>query len=244
MRTLRNKVVESLDRGDIEIAVLRDATDPFRDETRKAKRNLIASAFVAIVLGSLDVGITSFAGVTVAAGDEARAITQGLAALAVLYFAMGYFADAAVDYWAWRATVTNLSVTPYLSLVRTIYKNQSSWEGQLKNVAWQLEYHRNPTVAQTPQGYKLAEANVMGALKTLEQITGAQESVAQRVAPLLASWERATRTIAFQLQFRRVVRWMRIWLWDLSLPAGLAVLAILKTGWSGVQVTRVLFWGS
>lgn len=180
-------------------------------------------------MGSLDVGVSSFAGVAVATGPEAQAVPQGLACLAVAYFLVGYCADAVLDYMAWRAEITKLTVMPYLALVRSVHSNVVSWGGQLKHVAWNLEYHRNPAVTSTPKSLQLAEANIANSLETLRAIDSAQKSTTDRMAPLLASWERALRTLAFQVRVRRAMRWIRIWIWDFAVPLGFAGLAVTKT---------------
>jgi hypothetical protein len=221
-------VADKVNGNTLELALERDSTDPFRDETRKAKRNLVAAGFIAVAVASLGVSITGFAGVAITKVSDAAQITNGLACLAVIYFLLTYFVDSFLDYASWRQRLMRLEIVPYLMVARLVERSFRNSSGQLKNVAWQFNHHLQVSPS-TPQASALTEKNLKSALGQIEAIEKHQQEMITEIRPLLLKWERTLRSLRFLAGWRTAARGFRIWIWDLCVPIGLGVLAICKT---------------
>lgn len=215
----------SLDRNAIELAIQSDLSDPFRDETRKAKRNLIASSFVAILLASLELQINSLGGVSAASGQLRAEIARGLACFVVLYFFVGYAVDALLDYAGWRIESKKLRIQPYLVLVRTIERSYRAAVDTLTTA--------NDRVAVVASRASTA-VGIDDAVNAVK-ITAAQATERFReLQPLLAAWQTSLRSLRFEFTVRRCARITRLWLWEIGIPLGLSALAVAKT-YDGVR---------
>lgn len=108
--------------------------DPLRDETRKAKRNLVAASFAAILIAAPNLQVEGFLGLKTAdARVLAAAATHGLACLAVIYFLVAFLLGFFVDYNAWRFEQERLLVKPYLELIKMAEQAFFALTEQIRN---------------------------------------------------------------------------------------------------------------
>lgn len=84
MAQIRSDVHKVVSENDFNAVVFQD---PFQDEARKAKRNVVAASFGALLISTLDLQINGFLGLQTATGTIlAASITKGLACIIVIYF--------------------------------------------------------------------------------------------------------------------------------------------------------------
>lgn len=228
MPWLSEQIGRAIRRNDIDLLIARDMKEPFRDETRKAKRNVMAAAFAAIVIAALDVKVNSFVGLSATTGEIAADITRGLACLAVIYFLVGYIMDAVLDYIAWRIEISRLRIMPYLALVSEVERTFRASAQQLKNVAWTFDHLSK--LNEASRSNSISAKNNSDALGQLPAIEKHQREMLEEARPLLEEWRSTLRNLAFQVNGRRVVRALRMWGWDVAVPAAVAGVAIARTG--------------
>lgn len=227
MAFLAKSIGAALEKNDIDIVIARDLKEPFRDETRKAKRNVITAGFAAILVAALDVKVDSFAGLSAASGEIAADITRGLACLAVIYFLIAYVMDALLDYTAWRIEMKRLKITPYVLLARSVERTFRGSAEQLKTAAWYLEHLRS--FGEEWHANPINVNNHKSALGQIAAVEKHQAEVIAEIRPLLSHWQRTLRSLAFETSGRRAARAIRMWAWDLAMPLLVAGLAIART---------------
>jgi len=226
-RWLAASIGRAVERNDIDLVIARDMKEPFRDETRKAKRNLIAAGFAAIVIAALDVKVNSFIGLSAGGGVLAADITRGLACLAVIYFLAGYVIDAILDYSAWSIEIKRLRVTPYLALVNAVERTFRASAQQLEYVAWTFDHLSK--LSESVRTGSISTKNFTDALGKLPVMEQNQREVMEEIRPLLAKWKATLRSLSFQVGGRRAARAVRMWGWDFAVPLAVAGVAVSRT---------------
>ena len=114
--------------------------DPFTEEARKAKRNLVAASFAALLIAALELQVSGFLGLQTTTGSTlASGITKGLACLIVSYFLASFVLAAFVDYSAWKFRRERVMVKPYLDLVAMLEAHVHTTGEQVMNATHRLD---------------------------------------------------------------------------------------------------------
>jgi hypothetical protein len=201
--------------------------DPLRDETRKAKRNLVAAAFAAILIAALNLKVESFLGLKTAdAHVLAAASTQGLACVAVIYFLVAFLLGFFVDYNAWRFEQERLLVKPYLELIKMAEQAFFSLTQQIGNAMHYL--HGQPVELE-----KITDPVLLTGIREsrgqLQTISKGAAGMFERIGPFLQQWAEALQKSRRRLSWRLRARFASLWGMDFAVPIVLAALAVWKT---------------
>ena len=198
-------------------------TDPFSDETRKAKRNVLVASFVCVLIATLHLQVTTFAGFTTSAtptfGSE---LAQGLACLVVGYLLVGFVFHAFVDYNAWKFEQERAVTQPFIELIMTIGSNQVAVKEQVANALFALKDYFNATDDQNQR------TNLHSGIGQMMSISENQDSLNKEIKPLLLSWA-ATIAKTKRLTWRLWARHFQLWVVDLAAPLLFAALAMYKS---------------
>lgn len=237
MSTWQSKLVPAEVRDGIQKSSLEDVLfeDPFTDETRKAKRNVVASSFAALLIAIFQVEVSSVLGLT-ANRPLGPDIVQGLACLTVLYFLAGFCFGAYVDYVAWKFQRERVVVAPFVALLELIEAHDRALQEQIQNATSRLE----PALS----GKVLALGSEAKALATtneqLVRILASRQALSQELAPLISDWrERVDQSN--RLDRRLIARFLSLWTLDIVLPWAIATFALYKTGGGVLPVLAKLF---
>jgi hypothetical protein len=212
--------------------------DPFQEEARRAKRNLVAASFGALLIAALDLQISGFLGLqTVTGAALGAAITRGLACTVVIYFLASFALSTFVDYAAWKFRRERYLVKPYLELISMLEAHITVTGEQVNNATSRLA---NASFAKEMQDQIELRQIIEQASGQLGQIGASIRALHEEFQPLLAHWQSAVERTG-RLTWRLRARFASLWLLDIIVPLVLAGFAIWKTC-TGVQyvVTKVL----
>lgn len=223
MSQVREALYKAIAENDIDAVVFQD---PFQEEARKAKRNLVAASFAALLITVLDLQINGFLGLQTATGAGLGAsITKGLAFITVVYFLAAFLLSAFVDYSAWKFRRERLLVKPYLELVSMVEGRFDVTAEQIKNAMSQLNHLSFEKEMQ-------AEIELQKAIQSsrgqLEAIAKAMNSMHEEARPLFRHWEVTVRKTE-RLTWRLRARFLSLWVLDILIPVALAAGALWKT---------------
>lgn len=224
MAFLRPELHKAIAENDIKDVVFQD---PLGDETRKAKRNLVAASFGAILIAALGLQVNGFLGLqTVTGATVGAAITRGVACLIVLYFLAAFVLAVFVDYSAWKFKRERYLVAPYLDLVRMLEGHFAVLNEQIDNATRRLEtFPLEIGDLRAGAGMTRALADAQG---QLTEIAKNGTTLREEIRPLLRHWA-DTVAKTKRLSWRYRVRILSLWGLDILLPLGLALLAIWRT---------------
>lgn len=234
MAHIRSDVYKAISENDIKEVVFQD---PLGDDARKAKRNVVAASFGAILIAALELQVNGFLGLQTVTGSTIGAlITKGLACLVVIYFLAGFVVAAYVDYSAWKFKRERYLISPYLELVRMLEGHFAVLGEQISNATTRLE---NRAPEHEMQGQIHASRAIADAQGQLTTVAKNSTELYEEFRPLIAHW-RDTIQQTERLSWRLRVRFASFWVLDILLPLCLASLAIWRTvdGLSSV-ITRV-----
>ncbi len=223
MSYIRPDVYKAITENDLNTVVFQD---PFSEEARKAKRNLVAASFSAVLIATLELQVNGFLGLQTATGAAlGSSITKGLAFSIVAYFLAAFVLSAYIDYSAWKFKRERLLVQPYLDLVRMLEAHIHVTGEQVSNAT-----HRMDGVVVEPGMRSEVEFKKLidEARGQLTSIQANAKALHEEVKPLLAHW---TGTVSRfeRLSWRLRARFLSLWLLDIALPLLLAGVALWHT---------------
>lgn len=220
---IRPDIYKSIAENDIGDVVFQD---PFTEETRKAKRNLVAASFGALLIAALDLQVTGFLGLqTVTGATLGWSITKGLACLLVAYFLAAFLLAAFVDYSAWKFKRERVLVRPYLELVSMLEAHFYLTGEQVQNATYHIKGFVVEGDMRSQVEFQKLMSDTQGQLKSIQ---GNMSSFYEETKPLLAKWTNLIAK-ADRLSWRLRARFLSLWLLDILVPLVLAGLAIWRT---------------
>ena len=200
--------------------------DPFTEEARKAKRNLVAASFGALLIASLELQVSGFLGLqTVTGAALGGSVTKGLAFLVNLYFLAGFILSAYIDYSAWKFKREQVLVQPYLELVKMLEAHFHVTGEQVDNATARLKGVLVERGMQSEVEFKKILDESQGQLSSIQRNTSALH---EEIRPLLAHWT-ATIKKFDHLSWRMRARFISLWLLDITLPLMLTAVALWQT---------------
>lgn len=223
MAHIRPEVHKAVAENDIGDVVFQD---PLSEDARKAKRNLVAASFAALLVAALDLQISGFLGLQTASGATIGSnITKGLACLVVLYFVTVFLLAAFVDYSAWKFKRERALVKPYLELIAMVEAHFHTTGEQVKNATQRVAGIVVERDMRSQVEFQEVMSESQGQLRSIQEQAA---SLHVEIQPLLAHWSR-TVSKAERLTWRLRARFLSLWLLDLGLPVLLAAAAVWKT---------------
>ncbi|RAN75771.1 hypothetical protein B5P43_25750 [Bacillus sp. SRB_336] len=220
---IRPDVYKSIAENDIGDVVFQD---PFTGETRKAKRNLVAASFGALLIAALDLQVNGFLGLqTVTGATLGWSITKGLACLLVAYFLAAFLLAAFVDYSAWKFKRERVLVRPYLELVLMLEAHFHVTGEQVKNATHHVRGIVVEGDMRSQVEFQKLMSNTQGQLRSIQEN---MSSLYEEAKPLLAKWASLIAK-ADRLSWRLRARFLSLWFLDILVPLVLAGLAIWRT---------------
>lgn len=223
MAHIRAEVVKAVADNDLNDVAFQD---PFTEEARKAKRNLVAASFAAILIASLNLQVTGFLGLQAEAGVTlASSITKGIACVLVAYFLAGFTLTAYIDYSAWKFKRERALVRPYLELVKLLEAHIQVTGEQIKNATARLGSVDVESDMRSQVEFTRSINEAKGQLFSIHEHA---RLLQEELKPLLEHWK-ATVGKAERLSWRLGARFLSLWLLDIAAPLLLAVAAIWRT---------------
>ncbi|MFM0356137.1 hypothetical protein PQR12_21790 [Paraburkholderia nemoris] len=223
MAYIRPEVYKTITENDIGEVVFQD---PFTDDTRKAKRNLVAASFGALLIAALDLQVNGFLGLQTATGAMlGGGITKGLACLVAGYFLAVFVLAAFVDYSAWKFKRERVLVQPYLDLVSMLEAHFHITGEQIQNATSGFTGVVVEQDMRAQVEFQKMLTDATGQLRAIQESTSAFYEEAK---PLLANWTTLI-TKATRLSWRLRARFISLWLLDIFVPLFLAGFAIWRT---------------
>lgn len=220
---IRPDVYKSIAENDIGDVVFQD---PFTEETRKAKRNLVAASFGALLIAALDLQVNGFLGLqTVTGATLGWSITKGLACLLVAYFLAAFVLAAFVDYSAWKFKRERVLVRPYLELVSMLEAHFYVTGEQVRSATYHVKGFVVEGDIRSQVEFQKLMSDTQGQLKSIQ---GNMSSFYEETKPLLAKWANLIAK-ADRLSWRLRARFLSLWFLDILVPLVLAGLAIWRT---------------
>lgn len=223
MAYIRPDLYKAISENDIGDVVFQD---PFSEEARKAKRNLVAASFAALLIAALGLQVNGFLGLqTLTGATLGGSITKGLACLITAYFLCGFLLSAYVDYAAWKFKRERVLVRPYLDLIEMLEAHVHVTGEQIDNATRRVQGIVIEGDMQSQVHFQEAIQNTSG------QLTSIQESVRSlhdEFKPLLVHWSGLAAKLD-RLSWRLRARFLSLWVLDLLIPFLLAITAIWRT---------------
>lgn len=214
------KLIEENDFGEVVFQ------DPFTEETRKAKRNVVAAGFGGLLIAALDLQVNGFLGLQTATGATLGGdITKGLACLIVGYFLAAFILAAFVDYSAWKFKRERVLVKPYLDLVSMLEAHFHVTGEQVQNATHRIsgvvvEYDMRSQVE-----FQQILSDTKGQLRSIQENL---DSFYEEAKPLLLKWANLVAK-AERLSWRLRARFFSLWLLDVLVPLAISSFAIWRT---------------
>jgi hypothetical protein len=222
MKHVRPEVYKSVQENDLSEIVF---VDPFTEVTRKAKRNLIASSFAALLIAVLKLEITGFLGLQTSRLSLENELAQGLACAVVVYFLLVFTFSVYIDYSAWQFQRERQLTKPYLDLI-------SMLENHIEVTATQVNSAVEPlqriSLERETQAKIALDRDVDRALGQLKSINERIKEIAEETRPLLISWKNTISKMN-RLAWRLRARFLGLWGLDILFPLTLGSIAILET---------------
>ncbi|MED5622445.1 hypothetical protein [Ideonella sp. BN130291] len=223
MAHIRQDVYKSIAENDIGDVVFQD---PFTEETRKAKRNVVAAAFAALLVAALDLQVNGFLGLQTATGVTLGGeITKGLACVIVTYFLAAFLLSAFVDYAAWKFKRERILTKPYVELIAMLEAHFHVTGEQVNNATIRVEGVTVENDMRTQVEFQKILAEAKGQLSSIQQN---MDSFYEEVEPLLSKW-RGLINKAERLSWRLRARFLSLWVLDIFTPLTLASFALWRT---------------
>lgn len=226
MSQIRADVYKAISENSLNDVVFQD---PFSEDARKAKRNLVAASFASILIAALNLQVSGFLGLQTETGVTlASSVTRGLSCLLVMYFLVGFVLTAYIDYAAWKFQRERVLVRPYLDLIALLENHTQATEMQIKNSMTRLE-QLDELLSESEMRSQVA---VVGAVEQAKgQLLSTRKGLSElqtEVKPLLTHWARIVSK-AEHLSWRLRIRFLSLWAMDIASPILLATIAIWKT---------------
>lgn len=223
MAHIRPDVYKSIAENDIGEVVFQD---PFTEETRKAKRNLLAASFGALLIAALDLQVNGFLGLqTVTGATLGGSITKGIVCLIVGYFFAAFVFASFVDHSAWKFRRERVLVRPYLDLISMMEAHFHVTGEQVQNATHRVE----GVVVEDDMRSQVEFQKIL--FEARGQLTSIQENIRsfyEEAKPLLSKWASLVAK-AERLSWRLRARFFSLWFLDIIIPLLLAGFAIWKT---------------
>lgn len=237
MAFIRPEIHKAVTENDISDVVFQD---PLSDESRKAKRNVVAASFGGLLIAALDLQVNGFLGLQTVTGSAIGAsITRGLACLLVLYFLATFLVAVYVDYSAWKFKRERYFTAPYLDLIRMLESHIAVVGEQIDNATKRLQglpFEERDMRAEMEIGRAISDARGQ-----LTEIARSSAELNTEVQPLLRHWAN-TVAKARRLSWRVRVRFASLWGLDILLPLLLSLFAIWRTS-DGVRLVLARIGG-
>jgi len=223
MAHIRQDIYKLIAENDIGEIVFQD---PFTEETRKAKRNVVAAAFAALLIAALDLQVNGFLGLQTATGVTlGNEITRGLACVIVAYFLAAFALASFVDYAAWKFKRERLLTKPYLELISILEAHFHVTGEQVNNATSRME----GVAVENDMGGRLEFQKVLSEAKgQLTSIQQHMDSFYREVKPLLSKWQGLINK-SERLSWRLRARFLSLWVLDILTPLALASFALWRT---------------
>ena len=218
----RPEMYDAIEKNDIKNVTFKD---PFQDEARKAKRNLVVSSFIAILVASLGLHISSFLGLQATAGALEPAIVKGLACLVVTYSLVSFVFAAYIDYSAWKFEHERLLIEPYVGLISMVESNFDVLHEQFHNTIGNLDGIR---IEPGMQGEIELAKTINDARSHLRSLTEEVVHMNAEIKQPLTHWKATIMQVA-RLSWRLRARHTSLWILDILFPLAFGSLALWKT---------------
>lgn len=222
MSHVRPEVYKAVQENDLNKIVF---VDPFSETTRKVKRNLIVSSFIALLIAVLKLEITGFLGLQTSQLNLGNQLAQGLACAVVIYFFLVFIFSAYIDYSAWQFQRERQQTKPYLDLISMLENHIQVTTAQVNNA---LEPLQRISLEREASAQVALDREVESALGQLKSIDERIKAVVDEVRPLLNSWKETIAKMN-RLSWRLRARFLGLWALDIVFPLALSGLAIAET---------------
>jgi len=222
MAQIRAELYKTIKENDLNQVIF---VDPFTETSRKAKRYLIVSSFIALMISVLKLEITGFLGLQASQLKLGNELAQGLACAAVIYFFLVFIYRAYIDYTAWQFQRERQLTKPYLDLINIIENSINVTELQVKNAVDPLS-----RISIRPEMKEQKEVGryFNSAVGQLNAIDNRLKELVEETRPLLVSWK-TTIDKMNHLNWRLRVRFIGLWGIEILFPLALSIFAIAKT---------------
>ena len=222
MSHVRPEVYKAVQENDLNKVVF---VDPFSETTRKVKRNLIASSFVALLIAVLKLEITGFLGLQASHLNLGNQLAQGLACAVVIYFFLVFIFSAYIDYSAWQFQRERQQTKPYLDLISMLENHIQVTATQVNNAVEPLQRISLERDTHAQIALDREVSNALGQLKSIDERI---KAVAEETRPLLNSWKETIAKMD-RLNWRLRARYLGLWTLDIGFPLTLSSLALVET---------------
>lgn len=188
--------------------------DPFKDVTRKVRRNLLLASFIGIILVKFHLQINSFLFVTLSKDAIANEVAiNGGISIILIYLLITFILYALIDFSAWNFRKEIQDITPFTRLIARLANTQITAVGQIQDATDKIQ----SKVAVTEVRQELVDAG-----HKLTQINANIERFYVEHKDELVMWK-AKVTRMKELRLRIVLRFVTLLVIDIALPIILAV---------------------
>lgn len=219
MTYVRPDVYKAVEDNDLNEVIFKD---PFSEETRKAKRNLMVASFISVLISILTLKITGFLGLQAESGTLGNEVARGLAFIVVAYLLVSFVFHVFIDYSAWQFNRERQLTQPYLELLEMFENHVYITAEQVKAAVSPL-FNAN----ENPMQVMLA-GYAKNMQDQLNEIINRLFLIETETRPLRESWKK-TISAMDRLNFRLKARFASLWLLDILVPVAFAVFAAVKS---------------
>lgn len=228
MKMVPQKVYAAIKENDLDSVLF---SDPFSDNTRKTKRNLLLAAFICILISALELKITGFLGLQTKNQALGSELAQGLVSLVVIYFLFNFILQAFIDFQAWQFQKEKLLTKPYIDLISLLENNYRTINQQISSAMHNFSI---PEPFDLHRSHELQEfSKMLGSTSgQINSIKGNLASVLQEMQPLIDAWSETIMKMD-RLNARLRARFLSFWSMDIGFPIVMALFAI-NMGFGGI----------
>lgn len=243
----RNMIFEQLKASQLDTTIYQD---PFSDETRKLRRNLLAASFFCFLIITLKLPISSFLGVNTG-GNVPFEKVAGILLLISSYFLVSFLLNAFIELKVWKNKREVIIIEPYLHLVMDFDNTFSGFTHLLSQAA---AYHKSPDSVTLLEGEEIRlrrliqnpdesvleqlkmvnsvctsmKKNSSDALNHISTISKSMEGLLRDIYPLISLINVRARGFK-RLQTRLILRYANLYIMDLFLPVFLFLWIFTKS---------------
>lgn len=226
----KDRILKEMQENDVNVVLF---ADPFTDETRKVKRNLLAASFITLLIVILQLSIKGNSYFSSASGNIQTELASGIALVAAIYFLISFLIHAYVDYVAWQYVREKLFIKPYVEFVKLHYQEMSLVGDRILAMLDSIKEIREKALK---HGLELPISRLADeTINKDHQLNKSFIEIQKQNASLIEYFEDTISKIRRNQTWRFRARMLSLWLVDIGFPVFLFLLAFYK-GYGGIGV--------
>ncbi len=204
-------------------------SDPYTENTRKIRRNLLLASVSCLVASTLELKISSIVGVSTGNDNIPIDSLLGLFSVGIAYYLLAFISFILIDLYAWKIETEIVRLQPYNKFLDQIEKRlghlQSTTDFYQKIIRKPINsFYREDNIEEKKQFTEMHNYLT----NNLSDLTKINQEMITNIYPFLEDTRRISKIIGFA-NLRFVFRILALLIIDILLPVALGIVAFLHS---------------